>query len=67
MRESYQRFIGGHRWRAGWRFGLCARRATVVDADTRIAEGALATAAPDLVDLLGRPATSLHDAVAFAL
>ncbi|MFI2233273.1 SDR family oxidoreductase [Nocardia testacea] len=39
----------------------------LVDADTRIAEGALATVTPDLARLLGRPATSLHDAVVAAL
>ncbi|WP_063126103.1 NAD(P)H-binding protein [Nocardia fusca] len=39
----------------------------LVDADTRIAEGALATIAPDLAELLGRPLTSLHDAVAGSL
>ncbi|MET8798502.1 NAD(P)H-binding protein [Nocardia sp. NPDC004568] len=39
----------------------------LVDADTRIAEGALATVTPELAQLLGRPATSLHDAVVAAL
>ncbi|MGW5386089.1 SDR family oxidoreductase [Nocardia sp. NPDC003963] len=39
----------------------------LVDADTRIAEGALAAVTPDLARLLGRPATPLTVAVAAAI
>jgi NAD(P)H dehydrogenase (quinone) len=39
----------------------------LVDADVKIAQGALETVTGDLASLLGRPTTSLHDAVLSAL